>query len=188
MNDIWNTGSTAVDIAADLWADAERSARYHAARAAFFGALKRWIMLSMVLSSIAATVALLAGLPPTASSAAALASAPAAITVFGIAIGAFDKAHSHKKLRRRFLSLAGRIDRAQTNPHTIDEMRAELHSIYAAEPPVVFHALNAACHNAVAQAIGAPKSRYQKLPRWKFYLRNVWPFRAADFPRLDQAH
>ena len=50
------------------------------------------------------------------------------------------------------------------------------------EEPAVYHALNAQCHNAVAQSIGADKSQMQRIRWWHVWLRNWRRFEARDFP------
>lgn len=177
-----------IDTADDLWADAERSARYHAARAAFFDTVHRWSNFAVFLSASAAAVTVGANWLSTPTYEAVFVLLPAVIAAMEAAFGISAKARMHDGLRQRFIALAGRINRDETNPKKLGEWRAELYAAYENEPAVVYYALNAACNNAVAQAIGAPKIRYQKLPGWKFVLRNVWPFHPSQFDRLDRAH
>ncbi|MEQ8393902.1 hypothetical protein [Thalassobaculum sp.] len=174
------------DTAYDLWADAERSARYHAERAGFFDAIHRTLNFIVFVTASSAAVSVATQWLSTPAYNAVFMLLPAVIAAIEAAFGISTKARLHDSLRQRLFALAGRIDRFEDSSHRIQEWHNELYAALADEPPTVYYALNAACYNAVAQVIGAPGVRYKKIPPWKLALRNIWPFHHADFPRMDR--
>ena len=53
------------------------------------------------------------------------------------------------------------------------------------DEPAVYHALNAVCYNAVIQALGYDKDKFQQVARWRYHLRNWFRFSAKDFPLVE---
>jgi hypothetical protein len=181
-----------IGSAYDCWADAERSARYHGARAAFLGSVHRWSMFLVFLTGSAATAnlfsMLIGGSMATGSEAAGsivLSAIPAALAAAETAFNFSGEARTHVSLRDRFVDLAGRINVAETDNDALIAWNQALYDIYKDEPAKTYFALNAVCHNAVAQAIKAPKERWQIVPGWKAALRHFWAFAPEDFPRRD---
>ena len=145
-----------------LLSDCDRSARYHTARRAFFDAWHRWMMVGVLISGSAAAASLNAGLGT--AWATVLALIPAVVGAVSVVWNLTHTARDHELLARRFYDLAKRIVVHEANAATVDRWRAEMLDLWGDEP-ATYHALNAECHNAVAQAIGADTGAVEWRPQ-----------------------
>ncbi len=167
----------------EIWFDAERSARYHGARASFYDGVHRLsnfcvlILGSAALGSVMGDYDLLAGIA--AATTAVLAAIENAFDVSG-------KARGHAALQGRLRDLAGQVDRHSTDDLIVRGWERTFNDILRDEHPAVYHALNALCHNQVCQAISAAPEARQKIDFWRMTLRNFARFKALDFPRIDE--
>ena len=166
----------------DLTCDCDRSARYHAARSAFFDRWHRILMMVVIVFGSAALASFTDVLDLGDKWTAAIASiAPLAGTI-DIVWGLYQKSRDHTFLAHRYYALAGEIRAADPDPDSVKMWHGKLLAIYGDEP-AVFHALNAECHNAVAQSIGS--SDRQRVKPYQHVLRNWWRFSPKDFPALS---
>ncbi|MFX4223576.1 MAG: hypothetical protein ACMVO3_22890 [Thalassobaculum sp.] len=173
------------ESALDLWADAERCARYHGARAAYFEAIHRWSMFLVFVTGSAATVNLAADLLPGTALAIMVTAVPAVLAAAETAFNFSGAAREHLALRGRFVDLAARIDVASEDPEDLAEWQRAIYDIYKDEPARTYFALNALCHNAVAQVIRAPAGSYQEVHWLRAALRHVWASSPSRHPRRD---
>lgn len=162
-----------------LTCDCDRSARYHIARSAFFDRWHRILMMVVIVfgSAALASITRVVGLGNVWTAVVASV-APLAGTI-DIVWGRYRKSHDHKFLAHRFYTLAKEIRALDPDPELVQTWHGKILDIYGDEP-AVFHALNAECHNAVAQSIGSP-DRQEVMP-YQHVLRNWVRFSAGDFP------
>ena len=112
----------------------------------------------------------------------------AIVPVVAALMSAFDlsrRANEHMVLRGKFFNLTARIDVNETDATAIAAWNQELHALYSEEPAEVYHALNAACHNSVAQVLNVSSSRMQTIRWYHLLLRHVFAFQPRYFPRMD---
>ena len=160
-----------------LLSDCDRSARYHTARRAFFDGWHRWMMVGVLISGSAAAASLNTGLGT--AWATVLALIPAVVGAVSVVWNLTHKARDHELLARRFYDLEKRIVVHEATAATVDRWRTEMLDIWGDEP-AAYHALNAECHNAVAQAIGA--GEMQRVRWWHHRLRHWVRFSPTSFP------
>ena len=166
-------------VARDLLFDCDRNARYHVARRAFFDAWHRWMMVGVLISGSAAVASLNTGLGT--AWATMLALIPAVVGAVSVVWNLTHTARDHELLARRFYDLEKRIVVHEATAATVDRWRAEMLDIWGDEP-ATYHALNAECHNAVAQAIGADTGEMQRVRWWHHRLRHWVRFSPTSFP------
>ena len=94
-------------------------------------------------------------------------------------MGLSHMARDHMVLSRRFYAVAKEIRSTNRDPESIRKWHRDVLDIYSDEPEV-FHALNAECHNAVAQAVGSIDR--QEVTIWRHVLRNWVRFSPTNFP------
>ena len=162
--------------------DCDRCARYHTARRAFFDAWHRWMMVGVLVSGSAAVASLNATFGTSREFSTVLMLVPAIVGAINVVWGIAQRARDHEVLARRFYDLAKRINVMKADAATVEDWRRDILDIYGDEP-TVYHALNAECHNAVAQAIGADASQMQRVWWWQHKLRHWLRFSAKNFPR-----
>ena len=162
-----------------LLSGCDRSARYHTARRAFFDGWHRWMMVGVLISGSAAAASLNTGLGT--AWATVLALIPAVVGAVSVVWNLTHTARDHELLARRFYDLATRIAVHEATAATVDRWRAEMLDIWGDEP-ATYHALNAECHNAVAQAIGADTGEMQRVRWWHHRLRHWVRFSPTSFP------
>lgn len=143
-------------------------------------------MFLVFVSGSAATVNLAADLLPGLGLTILVTALPAVLAAAETAFNFSGAARDHAVLRGRFVDLAGSIDVTSDNPADVAGWTKDLYNIYKDEPARTYYALNAICHNAVAQAIGAPAERLQRVHWLRAILRHVWPSDPACFPRRDK--
>ncbi len=186
-----SSGRTAPDgleglrTAADLWGNAERSARYHGARAGFFEGVHNWTMFLTTIAAAgsASTLIGLFGIPDVLVGVALF--GITCLTAADLALSINAKSHLHLSLRNTFIDLATDIDQAETDEAAIKEWRRALLQAYRKEPPATYHALNALCHNAVAVSIGAPQKSFIKIGFWHRAFRHLLTFNQETFQQTD---
>ncbi len=173
-------------IAYGFLQDCDRSVRYHAARRAFFDIWHHWMMVGVLVSGSAAVASLsgIFGLDEVWT--ALLMLGPTSVGAVQLVWGLTHKARDHEILARRWLDLAKRIRVEEANPESIREWRSEMMGIHADEPPV-YHAVNAECHNATVQAVGAGSEHAQRISGWRRALRHWLRFSTTDFPLQGDA-
>lgn len=166
--------------AEDYLHDCDRSARYHTARRAFLDKWHRWMIVAVVLSGSSAVAALSGDNKILSGSIMLLTAVLAAIeVVFNIT----DRARDHELLARRFYQIASTITPEYVNSEQVGCWRRAILGVYVDEP-AVYHALNAECYNAAAQALG--KRERQRIKRRHYLLRHWWRFSAEDFPKIPE--
>ena len=142
------------DEARDLLFDCDRSARYHTARSAFFDFWHRWMMVAVLLSGSAIVATLDGGFGASTLWRNIFALIPAIVGAVSVVWDLAHKARDHTLLAHRFHGLSQRIKVRDDDEQSVEEWRGMIIGIYGDEP-AVYHALNAECHNSVAQAIGS---------------------------------
>lgn len=167
-----------------LWCDAERSARYHGSRTAFFDGWRRILMFVVFLASSGAAISAANLFDEAQALAVVLGMVAATSAAVEFAFDLSGKARLHSTLRARFTVLAGEIDPSETNPETIRKWHTELYRIFAEEPAVVYYGVNAVAHNAVAQVVGANSGETQVVGFWRGVFMQWRTFRPTDFPQL----
>ncbi len=95
-----------------------------------------------------------------------------------------NRARDHEMLSRKYYGIAKEIDVENVDQEKIKKWRKKMLGIYEDEP-AVYHALNAVCYNAVTQALGYDKDKFQQVARWRYHLRNWFRFSAKDFPLVE---
>lgn len=163
--------------AEDFLHDCDRSARYHAARRAFFDKWHRWMMVAVVFSGSAAVATLTEG---STALTVWIMLIPPAIGAVSVVFSLTDRARDHEFLGRRFYQIAQSIDPQHATAERVSQWRVDILSVYEDEP-AVYHALNAECYNAASQALG--KKERQRIGPVHHYLRNWRRFSAEDFPQ-----
>jgi hypothetical protein len=167
----------------DLAADADRCSRYHQRRRSFFDQVHRWAMFGVIATGSAGFAAV-AGNPEIFGAASA---------VIGAADLLWDlsgKARDHEILHRRFVDVLKRIGGVQSpDLELVGRIDADLNAIYADEPPV-YRALNADCHNQVAQSRLGDRAELLYLSFWRRMTMDLFRFanmrlRLDDRPRLS---
>lgn len=164
-----------------LLSDCERSARYHAARCAFFDFWHRVLMVSVLFAGSGAALSAVLTLGSKDHILVAMGLFVAAVGAIDVVVGLPMKARDHEILKRRFYVLAKRIVPHRATVVMIEEWRAEMVSIFEDEP-AIYHALNALCHNAICQSVGAPKGVYQRVGLFARLLCNWVQFSPSRFP------
>ncbi|NOD32811.1 MULTISPECIES: hypothetical protein [Ruegeria] len=141
----------------------QRSVRYHRARERFFDTWSNWFSFASLIAGSSVVVALLSALPSwiALASGAAVAAMQALEQVFRLS----SKARDHSGLAAEFLALERIMAMREEMPVSeLREMKAEILSIEAREPPVKRY-LDLICHNQVAKAIGSDD--IEKLKFWQ---------------------
>ena len=164
-----------------LLSDCERSARYHAARCAFFDFWHRALMVSVLFAGSGAALSAVLTLGSKDHILVAMGLFVAAVGAIDVVVGLPMKARDHEILKRRFYVLAKRIVPHRATAVMIEEWRAEMVSVFEDEP-ATYHALNALCHNAICQSVGAPKGVYQRVGFVARLLCNWVQFSPSTFP------
>ncbi|MDE2772107.1 MAG: hypothetical protein OXI46_00145 [Gemmatimonadota bacterium] len=167
------------ELAHKLLRECDRSARYHLARGAFLDFSHRVLLLVIIVSSSATFARLTERLAEVWVS--VIAFIPTVAAAFILVSNFSRKAEDHRSLSRQCRDLAKRINVRAASEESVEEWRIALLDIYK-EEPAVYHALNAQCHNAVAQSIGAGKSQMQRIRWWQARLRNIVRFTPDSFP------
>ena len=162
--------------------DCDRCARYHTARRTFFDAWHRWMMVGVLVSGSAAVASLNATFGSGKALTTVLMLVPVIVGAINVVWGIAQRARDHEVLARRFYDLAKRINVMEADAGAVEGWRASILDIYSDEP-ALYHALNAECHNAVAQAIGADASQMQRVLWWQHKLRHWLRFSTKDFPK-----
>ena len=156
----------------------DRSARYHVARRAFFDQCHRWMMVAVLISGSAAVVALSGENKILSVSIMLL---PAVFGAISVVFSLTDRARDHEMLARKFYQIAVTIDPEHATAERVQRWRISILGVYEDEP-AVYHALNAECYNAAAQALG--KKERQQVREWQHWLRHWCRFSAKDFPKI----
>ncbi|MEP3114121.1 hypothetical protein [Nisaea sp.] len=174
--------ANAIKVEADgLLSDCERSARYHAARCAFFDFWHRVLMVSVLFAGSGAALSAVLTLGSKDHILVGMGLFVAAVGAIDVVVGLPMKARDHEILKRRFYALAKRIVPHRATVVMIEEWRAEMVSIFEDEP-ATYHALNALCHNAICQSVGAPKGVYQRVGWLARLLCNWVQYSPSTFP------
>ena len=167
--------------------DCERSVRYHKERCAFYRWFNQAMMFAALVSSSAAitmtmtdmfdghVIGTVFGAIPII--------VPAAIGIIGFSWGAASKACDHKILWHRFSQVFGSIGQGNVGQKQVTHAQENIQEIYDDEPPEVYHALNAACYNDAAKALGYDSKHYEHIPCWKYLLRHWVRFSPASFKK-----
>lgn len=169
----------------DLISDCERSARYHSHRRAFFDTWHRWMMVGVLLSGSGVVVSLNSTFGWGSEITTGMALFTALVGAVDVVWGLTHKARDHEVLFRRFFDLAKRIRPHEADAESFSEWRSNIMEIFADEP-ATYYALNAECHNAVVQSVGAPREQMQKIGFWPRRLRNLVRYTAVRFPTYEQ--
>lgn len=171
---------TTKERAAILWA-AERSARYHARRQAFFDRWRRITLGANVLFGSAAAADLLKEGGHEAGHAIALvaAFAVAFLSAMDMVISTAEMARLHNELRKKFVVLEAKIRRSAEVPteaeiHTFQDDRL---AIEADEPPI-YVVIDLLCVNEIERANGRPPR--EKITTWQTLTAHWW-----HWPDLD---
>jgi hypothetical protein len=145
-----------------LWA-AQRSARYHARRQAFFDRWRRVTLgFGVIFGSAAAVDLLKGGIHDIAIFAAFIVAIMSAVDMV---VGTADMAWQHRELRKRFLMLESAIRCSTDAPAETEIHRwlAERLAIESDEPPI-YVGLDLLCENEMARAHAMPPR--SALPFW----------------------
>jgi hypothetical protein len=155
-----------------------KNAAYHDDRERHFARLHKFIMFVVVLSGTAAFGAIV-GKEGVLASAFALLS-----TAAGVADLVFDldgRARLHASLKRRCYDLLARAGLGEDSR----AINAAVTRMYADEPPTM-HSVNSVAFNAAVDALGRPAGQKYVLKPWQSVSRHWWPFRANEFPTIDE--
>ena len=107
----------------------------------------------------------------------------AAIGAVGVVFDLPSRARNHEMLARKFYQTAAKINPEHATDEQVSQWRTDILSAYEDEP-AVYHALNAECYNAAAQASG--KKTRQRVSTRHHWLRHWFRFSAKDFPKISQ--
>lgn len=166
--------------ARDMLTNCERSMRYHQERTRFYESLHRWILFLIFLMLPVAVLR-----PFEFWQVEAWIWLPAVAAVLAGASLVFDlagKARRHESLYQRFTHIAGRIaSESEPDADKIADWEYRIYKLYADEPPT-YRALNALCHNQMAQALGSKKEDFLILRWYHRFFRNLYPFQGTNFP------
>jgi hypothetical protein len=159
-----------LDVVYELTCHLQRSTRYHKARERFFVSWSNCFSFLSLAAGSSVVVSLLAKFPewvPLAAGA-AVAIMQATEQVFRLA----GKARDHSAFASEFLALE-RILATQEQPttHDILEIKGEVLSIEAREPPIKRY-LDLICHNQVACAVGSDD--LEELTFWQRTFAQYW--------------
>jgi hypothetical protein len=168
--------------------DAERTARYHAARRGFFEGIHRWTLFAVVASGSVGFISFIGvwaqkvGVGPEAFGALA--------ALIGAANLAFDpagRARLHEALQRKAYELGAQVDGVvEPTPQQCAEWRSKLHLIYAEEPPPK-RALDAVVYNATLSGRREnPDDDLVVISLAQRTFKQMLPFQNAEFPRRSE--
>lgn len=163
--------------------ECDRNARYHIARKSFFDLWHRWMMVAVLFSSSYAVFEL-SNSPDSDILPKLIMLIPAIIGAVNVGIDITNRAYNHGILSHRFYEIAKSIDLEDVDQINLEQWRRAILNVYMDEPGV-YHALNAECYNAAAQARGV-KER-QKISFFHHFLRHWCKFSAKDFPQCDKS-
>lgn len=141
--------------------DCERLSHYHSLRQRFFETIHNWTNFFILAAGSAAVAAIFSEYPDVGIYAAVV---PPTLGGLDLVFQFSRRANEHSFLYRRICVLLGEMNSADWNRETLAAFQKSIHDIFADEPPVMW-ALNAYCHNAVCDSIGAPGDQYIPL-RW----------------------
>jgi len=168
--------------------DAERTARYHAARRGFFEGIHRWTLFAVVatgsvgFTNVIGAWLLKWGLGPEIFGALA-----ALIGAGNLAFDPAGRARLHEALQRKAYQLGAEVDGVvEPSAQQCAEWRSKLHMIYAEEPPPK-RALDAVVYNATLSGRREkPNDDLIVLSLPQRALKQILPFQNAEFLRRSE--
>jgi len=164
--------------------NAERNARYHAARRGFFDWIYRTTLFFIVALGTAGVVhgIVALGMPSATSSGIA-----AILGALSLVFNPYNKAQLHETLQRRSFELAAEIDAVvSATPENLAQWRSKLNLLYADEPPPM-RALGAVVYNAtLASRQEKPDAEMLVLKLRHVLLKQFFSFANAHFPRRGE--
>lgn len=168
--------------------NAERTARYHAARRGFFESVHRWTLFAIVVFGTAGVSNFLTALGARYGiDAGVLAAITAALGAANLAFDPAGRARLHEALQRKAYDLCGEID-GTVSPTEVDSARwrEKLHKIFADEPPPK-RALDAIVYNATLSGRREnPDEDLVVITLFQRAMKQVLPFANAKFPRRGE--
>ena len=161
--------------AVDHLFECDRNARYHTARRMFLDRCHRWMMVAVLISGSAAIVTVT---EESVFWTKLIMLIPAVFGAISVVFRLTDQARDHEILARRFYRIAATIRPEHATADQIHQWRNDILAAYEDEPDT-YHALNAECYNAAAQALG--KKTQQPMQKHHYWLRNLCRFTAEPF-------
>ena len=155
--------------------ECDRNARYHTARRTFLDQCHRWMMIFVALSGSAAAVSVTEGSPLGGMLILLL---PTLFGAISVGLRITDQARDHEVLAHKFYWIAATIRPECATADQVHQWRNAILAAYENEPDM-YHALNAECYNAAAQALG--KKTRQPVTVCRHWLRHWLRFTAEDF-------